>query len=119
MAFCGSDLDFNSRSLLHRAIPASEKLYTNKQHCLREQNGSNLAGHPQAPARPQSRQAQDILQCSSGSSLRADTERVPIGGAKFFSCFFFFFLRDFTGSPVVKIQSSQCRGPILDPWSGN
>ena len=27
--------------------------------------------------------------------------------------------RDFPGVPVVKTPRSQCRGPGLDPWSGN
>ena len=27
--------------------------------------------------------------------------------------------RDFPGGPVAKTPSSQCRGPSLDPWSGN
>ena len=26
---------------------------------------------------------------------------------------------DFSGGPVAKTPSSQCRGPRLDPWSGN
>ena len=26
---------------------------------------------------------------------------------------------DFPGGPVVKTTHSQCRGPRLDPWSGN
>ena len=26
---------------------------------------------------------------------------------------------DFPGGPVVKTQSSQCRGPGFNPWSGN
>ena len=29
------------------------------------------------------------------------------------------YLWDFTGGPVAKILSSQCRGPGFDPWSGN
>ena len=27
--------------------------------------------------------------------------------------------RDFPGSPVAKTLPFQCRGPRLDPWSGN
>ena len=27
--------------------------------------------------------------------------------------------RDFPGGPVVKTPRSQCRGPQIDPWSGN
>ena len=28
-------------------------------------------------------------------------------------------LQDFPGGPVAKTPSSECRGPGLDPWSGN
>ena len=27
--------------------------------------------------------------------------------------------QDFPGSPVVKIQASNCKGHGFDPWSGN
>jgi len=27
--------------------------------------------------------------------------------------------RDFPGGPVARTPRSQCRGPRLDPWSGN
>jgi len=27
--------------------------------------------------------------------------------------------RDFPGGLMAKIPCSQCRGPVLDPWSGN
>ena len=69
MAFCVPDLDFNFIILLYGAIPASEKWYTNKQQRLQEQNGNNLEGHPQEPAGPQSRHAEDIVQCSHQAAL--------------------------------------------------